>query len=48
MGLRFFQRDQIPLNFNFNDRAIRYIELKRCSPLIVQQYGERLLDRGII
>lgn len=48
MGLRFMQRDQKTINFIFTDHAIRYLEVKQRSPLIVQQYGERLLDSGII
>ncbi|MBS4173706.1 pilus assembly protein PilM [Bacillus sp. FJAT-49736] len=46
--MAFWQREQKTLNLAFSDHVIRYVELKTRSPLVVQQYGERFLNSGVI
>ncbi|MDQ0214545.1 type IV pilus assembly protein PilM [Oikeobacillus pervagus] len=48
MAFRLFSKVNKTANLIFTDYAIRFVEMKQTSPMIVQQYEERILPSGLI
>ncbi|WP_050181217.1 type IV pilus biogenesis protein PilM [Domibacillus robiginosus] len=48
MALRLFQKKDKTINFTITDEAIRFVELRQSSPIVVEKFGERELPEGII
>ncbi|WP_159434177.1 type IV pilus biogenesis protein PilM [Domibacillus mangrovi] len=48
MAFRLFSKKDKTINLVFTDYAIRYVEIKQTSPLIIERCGERFIPDGLI
>ncbi|WP_185806924.1 type IV pilus biogenesis protein PilM [Bacillus sp. HMF5848] len=48
MGIQLFSKNRHYANIVIKDHAIRFVELKQTSPIVVQRVEERQLPKGII